>query len=71
MLITGEDLGMADSEWRMWMFAISVSVGAFLLLVLFKVAALDEPLSEAWRFPTAFAAVMLLIKMYFIRHKSN
>lgn len=56
---------------RAWVFAIAVSAVTFVLLVFFNVAALDEPLSEAWLFPAVFVVGMLLIKGYFIRRKSG
>ncbi len=60
---------MGSSERRSLLQALAVSATAFVLVVLFNVAALDEPLSDAWAFPAGLLAVMFLIKAYFILRK--
>lgn len=39
---------------RRWVSAVSVSVAAFVLVVLINVAGLDKPLSESWTFQHSF-----------------
>ncbi len=58
---------MSDSRLRKAGFGVAVSVTSFVLLVWLVVAALDEPLSEAWIFPAVFVGVTFVIKGYFIR----
>jgi hypothetical protein len=60
---------MGDRERRAWRLAVAAAIGAFLLLLLFNVAARDEPLRDAWLFPAGWAATTFLIKAYFIRQE--
>lgn len=71
MVEVGKGEVMRQSEFRTWAVAIATSIIAFILVVWLVVAGLDEPLTDAWRFPALLMGVMLVIKAYFIRRNNN
>lgn len=62
---------MEQPRGRAWLSAVTVSSTAFALVCWLGVAALDQPLSEAWQFPALFLGVLLAVKGYFIERRNK